>query len=71
MTQNYYILKKARVRHAVKQGEKETLCNEPMRRGERGRDIFFYSQVSCPICRKGFALALDKFNHEQDKRVGV
>ena len=56
----YYILKKKKIEHAVTQGETETLCDEPIQRGERGRDVVWFGQITCPACRKIFALSDDR-----------
>lgn len=51
----HYVLKRNGVRHAVKHGEKEALCGHPISGGERCRDLQWYGQVNCRICRRTFA----------------
>jgi hypothetical protein len=53
----FYVLIKKNVRHATRQGEQETLCGASIRKGERGRNLVWFGQVSCPNCKKAFALA--------------
>lgn len=55
MATNHYILLKNGLKHAAYNGEKETLCNLPIRGGERGRNILWFQQIECSVCRKSYA----------------
>jgi hypothetical protein len=67
MSKTHYRLKKRGEIHAVKNGKQYTLCGTPIKKGERGRNLLWYGQISCATCKKAFALAPDRFR----KKVGV
>jgi hypothetical protein len=56
----HWLLIKNGDRHFVKQGEKQSLCGVSIRKGERGRNVLYWTQADCQKCRKAYALSEEK-----------